>query len=73
MLGRRKLQVLLYIKEAGYVHYMYMSFVSIYDSAYLASDVIRRVMTHMFGIDIVLVMGVTDIDDKIIKRANEVN
>ena len=30
-------------------------------------------MTHMFGIDIVMVMGVTDIDDKIIKRAKEVN
>ena len=33
----------------------------------------RRVMTEMFGIDVVLVMGITDIDDKIIRRANEVH
>ena len=29
-------------------------------------------MTQMFGIDVVLVMGVTDIDDKIIRRADQV-
>ena len=30
-------------------------------------------MTQMFGIDVVLVMGVTDIDDKIIRRADQVH
>ena len=32
----------------------------------------RRVMTHLFDLDVVMMMGVTDIDDKIINRANEV-
>ena len=41
-------------------------------SAYIRTDIIRRVLIHMFNIDVVLVMGVTDIDDKIIKRAKEV-
>lgn len=29
-------------------------------------------MTRFFGIEVIMVMGITDIDDKIIKRANEV-
>ncbi len=33
---------------------------------------IRRTLTEMFDIDIVMVMGITDIDDKIIKRSGEV-
>ncbi|KAM6438724.1 putative cysteine--tRNA ligase, mitochondrial isoform 2-T2 [Rhynochetos jubatus] len=30
-------------------------------------------MTRFFGIEVIMVMGITDIDDKIIKRANEMN
>ena len=44
-----------------------------FNRTYLSTDVIRRVMTQMFGIDVVLVMGVTDIDDKIIRRATQVH
>ena len=44
-----------------------------FNRTYLSTDVIRRVMTQMFGIDVVLVMGVTDIDDKIIRRATQVD
>ncbi|NXG74236.1 SYCM protein, partial [Baryphthengus martii] len=36
-------------------------------------DIIRRIMTRFFGIEVIMVMGITDIDDKIIKRANEMN
>ncbi|XP_035757035.1 probable cysteine--tRNA ligase, mitochondrial isoform X5 [Egretta garzetta] len=30
-------------------------------------------MTRFFGVQVIMVMGITDIDDKIIKRANEMN
>ncbi|XP_069826872.1 probable cysteine--tRNA ligase, mitochondrial [Dendropsophus ebraccatus] len=39
--------------------------------SYVRFDIIRRIMTQYFGIDVVMVMVITDIDDKIIKRANE--
>ncbi|CAI9601150.1 unnamed protein product [Staurois parvus] len=39
--------------------------------SYVRFDIIRRVMTQFFGIDIVMVMVITDIDDKIIKRSKE--
>ena len=45
----------------------------IFFSSYVRTDIIRRVMMNMFNIDIVMVMGVTDIDDKIIKRSKEVS
>lgn len=38
---------------------------------YVAFDVIRRIMTSFFGYDVCMVMNVTDIDDKIIKRSQE--
>ncbi|NWH93710.1 SYCM protein, partial [Aegithalos caudatus] len=41
--------------------------------SYVRFDIIRRIMTRFFGIDVLMVMGITDIDDKIIKRANEMN
>ncbi|NXV65925.1 SYCM protein, partial [Molothrus ater] len=41
--------------------------------SYVRFDIIRRIMTRFFGIDVIMVMGITDIDDKIIKRANEMN
>ncbi|KAM9021622.1 putative cysteine--tRNA ligase, mitochondrial isoform 6-T6 [Ara ararauna] len=43
------------------------------DSSYVRFDIIRRIMTKFFGIEVIMVMGITDIDDKIIKRANEMN
>ncbi|KAM4701287.1 putative cysteine--tRNA ligase, mitochondrial [Discoglossus pictus] len=41
--------------------------------SYVRFDTIRRILTKVFGIDVVMVMVITDIDDKIIKRANEMN
>eukprot|EP00949_MAST-11_sp_MAST-11-sp1_P001530 g1530.t1 len=38
---------------------------------YVCTDIIRRVMTEVFGVDVFFVLGVTDIDDKIIARAAE--
>ncbi|XP_048350230.1 probable cysteine--tRNA ligase, mitochondrial isoform X2 [Sphaerodactylus townsendi] len=53
---------------------------TVYDHAHLGHacsyvnfDIIRRIITKMFGKVVVMVMGITDIDDKIIKRANEMN
>ncbi|XP_075446811.1 putative cysteine--tRNA ligase, mitochondrial isoform X3 [Ascaphus truei] len=41
--------------------------------SYVRFDTIRRILTKVFGIDVVTVMVITDIDDKIIWRANELN
>nr|XP_012235778.1 PREDICTED: probable cysteine--tRNA ligase, mitochondrial isoform X1 [Linepithema humile]XP_012235779.1 PREDICTED: probable cysteine--tRNA ligase, mitochondrial isoform X1 [Linepithema humile] len=56
----------------------YMCGPTVYDSAhighattYIKSDIIRRILSNYFNIDVLLVMGITDIDDKIIKRSNE--
>ncbi|NXV43131.1 SYCM protein, partial [Uria aalge] len=53
---------------------------TVYDQAHLGHacsyvkfDIIRRIMTRFFGIEVIMVMGITDIDDKIIKRASEMN
>uniref|UniRef100_A0A8C9ADB5 Cysteinyl-tRNA synthetase 2, mitochondrial n=1 Tax=Prolemur simus TaxID=1328070 RepID=A0A8C9ADB5_PROSS len=40
--------------------------------SYVRFDIIRRILTKVFGCNIVMVMGITDVDDKIIQRANEV-
>ncbi|XP_069904668.1 probable cysteine--tRNA ligase, mitochondrial isoform X1 [Oryctolagus cuniculus] len=39
--------------------------------SYVRFDIIRRILTKVFGCNIVMVMGITDVDDKIIKRASE--
>lgn len=51
---------------------------TVYDSAhighasnYVRFDIVRRILSGYFGYDVVVQMNVTDIDDKIIKRANE--
>jgi cysteinyl-tRNA synthetase len=36
--------------------------------AYLSFDIVRRVLTDYFNYDMLHVMNITDIDDKIIKR-----
>ena len=50
---------------------------TVYDAAhlgharnYIGFDIVRRVMMNFFGYDILYVMNVTDIDDKIIVRAH---
>lgn len=56
----------------------YMCGPTVYDSAhmghartYVSFDVLRRIMTDVFGYDVKLTMNITDIDDKIIKRSCE--
>lgn len=53
---------------------------TVYDSAhvghasnYVRFDVVRRILSDYFGYNVLVQMNVTDIDDKIIKRANERN
>ena len=41
-------------------------------SSYLRQDIIRRILEKFHNVSVVMVMGITDIDDKIIRRANEV-
>jgi len=36
--------------------------------AYLSFDIVRRVLVDYFNYDVLYVMNITDIDDKIIKR-----
>ena len=38
-------------------------------SSYVNFDIIRRILEEYFGMNIYLVMGITDVDDKIINRA----
>lgn len=38
---------------------------------YVSFDIIRRIMTDYFGLNVKLVMNITDIDDKIIRKAIE--
>ena len=39
--------------------------------AYLTFDIVRRVLEDYFGLDVTVVMNITDVDDKIIKRGRE--
>ncbi|XP_034521367.1 probable cysteine--tRNA ligase, mitochondrial isoform X2 [Ailuropoda melanoleuca] len=41
--------------------------------SYVRFDIIRRILTRVFGCNIIMVMGITDVDDKIIRRAAEMN
>ncbi|XP_045628957.1 probable cysteine--tRNA ligase, mitochondrial isoform X2 [Ursus americanus] len=41
--------------------------------SYVRFDIIRRILTRVFGCNIIVVMGITDVDDKIIRRAAEMN
>jgi len=40
---------------------------------YVSFDILKRIMTDYFGYNVKLVMNITDIDDKIIRKANEQN
>eukprot|EP00178_Gracilaria_changii_P010301 TRINITY_DN299_c0_g1_i12.p2 TRINITY_DN299_c0_g1~~TRINITY_DN299_c0_g1_i12.p2 ORF type:complete len:541 (-),score=98.02 TRINITY_DN299_c0_g1_i12:8008-9630(-) len=51
---------------------------TVYDDAhlgharsYVSFDIMRRILTHFAGLNVVFAMGVTDVDDKILNRANE--
>lgn len=53
---------------------------TVYDSAhighaatYVKTDIIRRILSDHFNMNVIMVMGITDIDDKIITRAKEMN
>ncbi|CAH4033940.1 unnamed protein product [Pieris brassicae] len=53
---------------------------TVYDSAhighaccYVKLDIIQRILKNFFNIKLVTAMGITDIDDKIIKKAKETN
>lgn len=57
---------------------MYICGPTVYDSphigharTYIAFDVIRRVLSEYFNYDVIYTMNITDIDDKIIRRAAE--
>uniref|UniRef100_A0A1L8DFF5 Cysteine--tRNA ligase, cytoplasmic n=1 Tax=Nyssomyia neivai TaxID=330878 RepID=A0A1L8DFF5_9DIPT len=39
--------------------------------SYISFDILRRILVDYFGYDVLYVMNVTDIDDKIIKRARQ--
>ncbi|XP_011632687.1 cysteine--tRNA ligase, cytoplasmic [Pogonomyrmex barbatus] len=39
--------------------------------SYISFDILRRVLSDYFGYDVLYVMNITDIDDKIIKRARQ--
>uniref|UniRef100_A0A8B9X130 cysteine--tRNA ligase n=1 Tax=Bos mutus grunniens TaxID=30521 RepID=A0A8B9X130_BOSMU len=41
--------------------------------SYVRFDIIRRILSRVFGCTVVMVMGITDVDDKIIRRANEMS
>jgi len=62
--------------KAGFAKW-YVCGPTVYDAAhlgharnYIAFDIVRRVLIDYFGIDILYVMNITDIDDKIILRAH---
>ena len=39
--------------------------------SYVSTDVLRRVLTNFFGYNVHFVLGMTDVDDKIIRRSTE--
>lgn len=41
-------------------------------STYVTLDIIHRILKRVFNFNIVLMMGITDIDDKIIQRSEKV-
>ncbi|KHJ79854.1 hypothetical protein OESDEN_20486, partial [Oesophagostomum dentatum] len=68
----------LFVPNNGNTVKWYICGPTVYDSshmgharAYLSMDILRRVMTSYFGYDVQYVMNITDIDDKIIKRARQ--
>lgn len=46
-------------------------FINLFCRSYISFDILRRVLTNYFGYNVLYVMNITDIDDKIIKRARQ--
>lgn len=46
-----------------------MRFICFFFRSYISFDILRRVLSDYFGYNVQYVMNITDIDDKIIKRA----
>ena len=66
------------LEPAGKVLTWYMCGPTVYDHShighartYVCFDIMRRVWQQVFGHTVHMAMGMTDVDDKIIKRANE--
>lgn len=69
-------KVPLILRRDKYVSW-YMCGPTVYDSAhighaccYVKFDIIQRILTQFFGVNVFIVMGITDIDDKIITKAH---
>lgn len=45
--------------------------VPLFRRSYISFDILRRVLVNYFGYNVLYVMNITDIDDKIIKRARQ--
>ncbi|XP_037087925.1 cysteine--tRNA ligase, cytoplasmic-like isoform X1 [Pollicipes pollicipes] len=65
-----------FVPQAGRRVLWYSCGPTVYDAShmgharsYISFDILRRVMTDYFGYDVTYVMNVTDVDDKIIRRA----
>jgi cysteinyl-tRNA synthetase len=70
-------KVRLTLNEAGNLKW-YTCGPTVYDVAhlgharnYVTVDILQRILTQYFGIEVIHVMGLTDIDDKILRRARE--
>nr|CDJ80309.1 Cysteinyl-tRNA synthetase domain containing protein [Haemonchus contortus] len=68
----------LFVPNQGNIVKWYICGPTVYDSShmghartYLSVDILRRIMTSYFGYDVQFIMNITDIDDKIIKRARQ--
>ncbi|GAW08139.1 cysteinyl-trna synthetase [Lentinula edodes] len=67
-----------FIPKSGRLVKWYNCGPTVYDAShmgharnYVTQDVLRRIMEDYFGYDVQFVMNITDIDDKIIKRARQ--
>ncbi|KAK2582631.1 hypothetical protein KPH14_004913 [Odynerus spinipes] len=70
-----KTKVPLILRREGFLTW-YMCGPTVYDSAhighaiaYVKSDIIQRILSDYFNIHTLVIMGITDIDDKIIRRS----
>ena len=55
----------------GYIYMCVCVFICFSSRSYISFDILRRVLSDYFGYDVLYVMNITDIDDKIIKRARQ--
>lgn len=67
-----------FVLESGRVVKWYSCGPTVYDSthvghacSYVRMDIVRRILNKFYNLDVVLLMGITDVDDKIINRARD--